>query len=217
MKKLLLLLACVIFQFGVYAQEQQTNTDITTEYKRVCELVKGSNIETAFSKHLILKYGSLDCFLNEKTCFKVNLEFPSLEIEGEAFERYAKGRERGWRSVFNKEIADAIDAFISKWNSKMKGIRAKRNNADITMNLFITNMDLGSNAAAVWGMRTIDGGASMSGYMELIDNRSNEVLSIVEINDIKGLGNNGFAFYKEGNRLKKVFEKLAIKMAEDVQ
>ena len=87
----------------------------------------------------------------------------------------------------------------------------------MTMNLFITEMDLGSSAAGIWGLRTIDGGASMSGYLELLDNKSNEVLYIVRINDIKGLGNNGFIFYKEGNRLKKVFEKLAIKMAEDVK
>ena len=87
----------------------------------------------------------------------------------------------------------------------------------MTMNLFITEMDLGSSAAAIWGMRTIDGGASMSGYLELLDNKSNEVISIIKINEIKGLGNNGIIFYKEGNRLKKLFEKLAIKMAEDVK
>jgi len=42
-------------------------------------------------------------------------------------------------------------------------------------------------------------------------------LSVVRIDEIKGLGNNGFVFYKEGNRVKKVFEKLAIKMAEDIK
>ena len=215
MKKLLLVLTCIIFSFGVRAQE--TNKIPTKEFVRVCELTKGSNVGKAFSEHLTLKYGTLACFLNEKNSFTVNLEFPSLKIEGKSFEQYAEGREGGWRNVFNQEIAAAKDAFISKWNSKMKGIRAKRNHADITMNLFITDIDLGSNAAGIWGMRTIDGGASMSGYLELIDNKSNEVLSIVEINNIKGLGNNGISFYKEGNRLKKVFEKLAIKMAEDVR
>ncbi len=192
-------------------------TGVSSEYKKTCELAIESNLERAFSEHLTLVYGTLDCFSNNRNSFQVHLEFPNLKIEGEYYEQYAMGRENGWRDVFNKEIEEAVEAFISKWNKKMKGIRAKKDNADMTMNLFITEMDLGSSAAAIWGMRTIDGGASMSGYLELIDNKSKEVLSILRINDIKGLGNNGVYFYKEGNRLKKVFEKLAIKMAEDVK
>ena len=194
-----------------------SNTDFSSEYKNICELIKASSIERDFSEHLTLVYGSLDCFTNERNSFQVHFESPDLKIEGQPFEQYAMGREAGWRDVFNKEKKDALEAFVSKWNKKMKGVRAQKNNANLTMNLFITEMDLGSSAAGIWGLRTIDGGASMSGYLELLDNKSNEVLSIVRINDIKGLGNNGFIFYKEGNRLKKVFEKLAIKMAEDVK
>ncbi|MBR5688378.1 MAG: hypothetical protein IKX36_10545 [Prevotella sp.] len=193
------------------------NVGVSSEFAKMCELAEGSGLERAFSEHLTLVYGTLDCFLNEKNSFRVNLEFPALRIEGGSFEQYIKGRESGWRDEFNQETEAALNAFISKWNQKVKGIRAKKNNADMTMNLFITELDLGSTAAAIWGMRTIDGGASMSGFLELVDNNSDVVLSIVRIDDIKGLGNNGFAIYKEGNRLKKVFEKLAIKMAEDIK
>lgn len=193
------------------------NTSVSKEYALLRELVESSDLEKEFSEHLTLVYGNLECFSNENNSFQLNLEFPNLKIEGEVFEQYAKSRESGWANEFNKEIEEAKDVFISKWNKKMKGIRAKNNNADLTMNLFIHDMDLGSNAAAIWGLRTIDGGASMSGYLELVDNNSNKVLSIVRINDIKGLGNNGFTFFKEGNRLKKVFEKLATKMAEDAR
>lgn len=192
-------------------------TGVSKEYALLRELVESSDLEKDFSEHLTLVYGNLECFSNVNNSFLLNMDFPNLKIEGEAFEQYAKSRESGWVNEFNQEIEVAKDAFISKWNKKMKGIRAKNNNADLTMNLFIQDMDLGSNAAAIWGLRTIDGGASISGYLELVDNNSNKVLSIVRINDIKGLGNNGFTFYKEGNRLKKVFEKLATKMAEDAK
>ena len=57
----------------------------------------------------------------------------------------------------------------------------------------------------------------MSGYLELVDNNTNDVLSIVRIDGIRGLGNNGLAHYGEGTRIKKVFEKLAVKMAEDAK
>lgn len=191
--------------------------DVSLEFSKMCELAEKSDLERSFSEHLTLVYGTLDCFLNEKNSFRVNLEFPALRIEGEPFEQYVKGRESGWRDEFTQETEAALNAFISKWNQKVKGIRVKKNNADMTMNLFITELDLGSTVAAIWGMRTIDGGASMSGFMELVDNNTDTVLSILRINDIKGLGNNGFIFYKEGNRLKKVFEKLAIKIAEDVK
>lgn len=192
------------------------NPNVSSEYMRTCELAESSNKEMPFSEHLALVYGDLNHFLNKKQSFRTNLELPLLRIEGETFEQYAQRREGGWRQVFNKEIEAAIDAFILKWNSKMKGIRGKKNDADMTMNLYITEMDLGSNSAGIWGIRTIDGGASMSGYVELVDNKTNEVLSIVRITNIKGLGNNGITIYKEGNRIKKVFEKLAIKMAEDI-
>lgn len=197
--------------------DSNIHAGISSEYKKTYELAIESNLERAFSERLTLVYGTLDCFFNDKNSFQVHVEFPSLKIEGEYYEQYAKGRENGWRDVFNKEIEEAVEAFISKWNKKMKGIRAKKDDGEMTMNLFITEMDLGSSAAAIWGMRTIDGGASMSGYLELLDNKSNEVISIIKINEIKGLGNNGIIFYKEGNRLKKLFEKLAIKMAEDVK
>jgi len=196
--------------------DSNNNSVVSSEYAKVCELTKDSKIETAFSKHLTLVYGDLNHFTIKRKSFSVNLELPLLKIEGEPIERYAMSRESGWLNVFKKEIDVALEAFIEKWNSNMRGILAKKNNTDMTMNLFITEMDLGSNAAGFWGMQTIDGGATMSGYLELVDNKSNEVLSIVRINGIRGLGNNGFTYYKEGNRVKKVFEKLAIKMADDV-
>lgn len=191
--------------------------EVPFEYERILELVKDSKLEIAFSKHLTLVYGDLSTFKDKEKSFQVNLDLSYLSIEGEPVEQYAMHREGGWRNVFTKEIETAVDAFIAKWNSKMHGVRARKNNADMTLNLFITQMDLGSNAAGIWGVRTIDGGASMSGYLELVDNKTNEVLSVVRIDEIKGLGNNGFVFYKEGNRVKKVFEKLAIKMAEDIK
>lgn len=176
-------------------------------------IISSANILAA--DHLNVNSGSIDVIFQSGKTARVEFSYNGLLIENKTLEEYAKGREGGYKHIFKKEITAAEEAFKDKWARKMpQGLKlVDGSNADYTIKINIEELDLGSNAAGFWGMRTADGGALMWGTLRVKDSDGKEILSI-EIDGLRGLGNNGFTFYKEGNRLKKVYEKLAIKLSE---
>lgn len=176
-------------------------------------IISSANILAA--DHLNVTSGSIDVIFQSGKTARVEFSYDGLLIENKTFDEYAKGREGGYRHIFKKEIKAAEKAFKDKWAKKIPhGLKlVDDSNADYIIKINIEELDLGSNAAGFWGMRTADGGALMWEALSVKDSAGKEVLGI-EIDGLRGLGNNGVIFYKEGNRLKKVYEKLVIKLSE---
>ncbi|MCI6550860.1 MAG: hypothetical protein MR450_08395 [Prevotella sp.] len=165
--------------------------------------------------HLKLVDGDFCMLFQKDKSVKVTFSYDDLKIENQSFEHYCKGREKGYAEIFQAEKQAAEKAFKAKWRKVMvKGLTiADQSAADYSLRIQIHELDLGSNAAGIWGIRTADGGALMWGTLTLVDRSGRAVLDVT-IDGLRGLGNNGIIFYKEGNRLKKVYEKLAIKLCE---
>lgn len=165
--------------------------------------------------HLKVNSGNINLLFCSDKSAHVEFTYDGLKIENKPFKAYAEGRESGYEHTFDKEREVAEEAFKAKWTRKMpKGLRLQdQSYADYTIRIHIQELDLGSNAAALWGLRTADGGALMWGTLTLLDSDGHQLLHVI-IEGLRGLGNNGVKIYKEGNRLKKVYEKLAIKLSE---
>ncbi|MCI6618994.1 MAG: hypothetical protein MSD82_09080 [Prevotella sp.] len=165
--------------------------------------------------HLKLVDGDLGLLFQKDKSMKVAFSYNNLKIEKKSFEQYCKGREEGYAEIFEAEKQAAEKAFKAKWDKVMgKGLHINEQSAaDYSLRIQIHELDLGSNAAGIWGIRTADGGALMWGTLTLTDRTGRTVLTVT-VDGLRGLGNNGVTFYKEGNRLKKVYEKLAIKLSE---
>lgn len=209
---LFLTLSLVFISVVSIAQNKPTVSKLS--YEEVSSYLKpASSKSNIYKDKLFLSYGDLKAF---KQTGKANLviSYPNLKIEDKDAAAYIAERGKDFASEFEEGKTTSQNAFMEKWNNKVKGISLVNEEAPYELHLFINNLDMGSVGGAMWGMGANAGGASISGCLALIDKSSNTPVSVVLIKGIQGKGTNGFIIYGEFKRMNLAFEKLAEGMAK---
>lgn len=93
---------------------------------------------------------------------------------------------------FKADVDRGHASFITYYNEKRK-ISTKLimsdtdENANYTLKVNVTSMNVGNAGGAFWGMSPKAGGALINGTMQLIDNSNGDVLCEFEFENVKGM------------------------------
>ena len=86
----------------------------------------------------------------------------------------------------------AHESFITYFNEKKRKALLTVSSdsavqADYTLNVKVTLMNVGNAGGMVWGMSRKAGGAQIEGTMQLVDNATGETKCVFEFAKVKGL------------------------------
>ncbi len=93
---------------------------------------------------------------------------------------------------FVNDLDRAHESFITYFNEKRKSgtkmtMAGPDTEAEYTLEVKVTLMNVGNAGGMVWGMNRKAGGAQIEGTMKLVDNATNETVCEFEFEKVKGL------------------------------
>ena len=139
---------------------------------------------------VVLKSGDKAIFTKEATAYVVIDDHKTM-IDGKDKTADAYYGEDEYKQ-FIDDVDRGHDSFITFFNEKKKNkikltMSSSNDNAEYTLKVNVSSMNVGNAGGIAWGMSRKAGGALINGTMQLVDNASGETVCEFEFNNVKGL------------------------------
>ena len=174
---------------------------------------------TSFSKTNFLSVVSGDIsVLNQSGKTAIDeFDYSNTNIEGKLAMEYLKSHGADYLKDWPNDNVETEKYFYDKWNDEIgKGVKLVRASAaDYKIVVHIDYLDLGNTGAALFSLSKTGGGCIIGGSIDIIANKTGNIVCKLTINSLKG---NGAKFFDTGtNEIRRrglAYEKLAKQIIE---
>ena len=142
-----------------------------------------------------VKSGDISVF-KEKATALFEIDYSAATADGLPVDEYMKNKKEDWRK--NQKVNEKGANFFNQNIKKIKGLRVTKNpNAPYKIVIHVISLDMGNAAGAFTGVAfQKSGGVVISGTVDVINMKTNEVVCTLNVDEVRGVKN-----VSENNRL----------------
>ena len=127
----------------------------------------------------------------------LEIDYSSAKVGGKTLDDYLKERGDDFVRDWPRDKETAASYFKTRFNKKSKGMQltTDASSASYKIVIHVNNLDMGNPASAIvanavfgYGIGAKAGGVIMTGTIDIIDMKTNEVVSVLYIDEVKGDG-----------------------------
>lgn len=149
-----------------------------------------SSVNLFAGKPLSVKSGEISV-LKKTSIALLEIDYSSTKVGTLTLDEYLKKRGDDFVRDWPQDKAKAALYFKERFNSKNKGMQVTTESTDVTYKIVIhvNSLDMGNGAGTFLPFSSAKaGGVIMTGTIGIIDMKTNEVVCLLSVNEVKGLG-----------------------------